>query len=230
MGHDDMLRVLIVEDEPELRDNLMIGLSAHGFMVRGVGDGAAMDDALAEAAADLIVLDLGLPGEDGLEIAQRLRGRQQLGVIMVTARGMTRECIEGLESGADSYLVKPVDITLLAAALRNLGQRLAQPATTRWRLNRVASRLQSPHGSVIALTAQECSLLALLFAHLGNVVTRSAIFTALGQPDELCSNSRLEVLISRLRSKAGKVDPDHPLPLRARHNMGYVFLAEGDDQ
>jgi DNA-binding response OmpR family regulator len=224
-----MLKVIIVEDEPELRDNLMIGLAAHGFDVRGVGDGAALDTALAEGAADLVVLDLGLPGEDGIEIAKRLRNRAQLGVIMVTARGMTGECIEGLESGADSYLVKPVDITLLAAALRNLGRRLARPATTSWRLNRDASRLHTPNGSVMDLSAQECSLLGLLFTHLGSTVSRAAIFAALGQPDEFCSNARLEVLISRLRSKAGKADPAHPLPLRARHNMGYLFLA-GDEE
>jgi DNA-binding response OmpR family regulator len=224
-----MLRVLIVEDEPELRDNLMIGLSAHGFEVRGVGDGVAMDDALAEQSADLVVLDLGLPGEDGLEIAKRLRGRPQLGVIMVTARGMNEECIRGLESGADSYLVKPVDISLLAAALMNLGRRLARPAAAAWRFNRVASRLHTPNGSIVSLTAQECSLLALLFASQGSIVTRPAIFAAIGQPDELCSNSRLEVLISRLRSKVGRIDPEHSLPLRARHNMGYVFLVEDEE-
>ncbi len=223
-----MLRVLIVEDEPELLDILMIGLSAQGFEVRGVSDGVAMDRALAEQMTDLVVLDLGLPGEDGITIARRLRGMSQLGVIMVTARGMTEEYVEGLESGADSYFVKPVDITILAAALRNLGRRLARTATTSWRLNSVASRLHTPKGAIITLTGLECSLLTILFAHLGKAVTRSTIFSVIGQPDELCSNARLEVLISRLRSKAAKVDPDHPLPLRARNNIGYVFLAEDE--
>ena len=100
MNKERALHVIIVDDEPELRDNFMIGLSAHGFEVRGAGDGAALDAALSEQSADLVVLDLGLPGEDGIEIAKRLRDKPKLGIIMVTARGMTEDNILGLENGS----------------------------------------------------------------------------------------------------------------------------------
>ena len=219
------LSIVIVEDEAELRDYLMIGLSYHGFEVRGVGDGAELDDALAKKPAHIVLLDLGLPREGGLEIAARLRNNPALGIIMLTARSMTEERILGLESGADHYFVKPVDIGELVAAINNLARRLARPAATPWSFSAQASSLQTPNGIAISLTAQECILLQLLFAHLGENVSRQLIFQALGQPDDISSNARIEVLISRLRAKVQKADPAVSLPLRARHNLGYILLA-----
>ena len=229
MEQEKPLSIIVVEDEPELRDSLMSGLSYFGFEMRGVGDGAELDAALAQKPAHVVLLDLGLPREGGLEIAARLRGNPMLGIIMLTARSMTQERILGLECGADHYFVKPVDITELAAAIKNLGRRLARPVATPWSYSAEASSLQTPNGIVIPLTAQECILLGLLFAHLGKNVARQQIFKALGQPDDISSNARIEVLISRLRAKVQKADPAATLPLRARHNMGYILLA-GDGQ
>ena len=226
MKQEKPLSIVVVEDEPELREYLMVGLSYYGFEMRGVGDGAELDAALAEKPAHIVLLDLGLPKEGGLEIAARLRDNPTLGIIMLTARSMTEERILGLESGADHYFVKPVDIGELAAAINNLGRRLAPPAATPWSFSPQASSLQSPNGIAIPLTAQECILLKLLFAHLGKNVSRQQIFQALGQPDDISSNARIEVLISRLRAKVQKADPAVSLPLRARHNLGYILLAE----
>jgi len=226
MTHENPLRIVIVEDEPELREYLGIGLSYYGFEVRGVGDGAELDLALAQKPAHIILLDLGLPREGGLEIAARLRDNPALGIIMLTARSMTEERILGLESGADHYFVKPVDLAELAAAIKNLARRLAAPAATPWNFSAQASNLQTPNGIDIPLTGQECILLELLFAHLGKNVSRQQIFQTLGQPDDISSNARIEVLISRLRAKVHKADPAVALPLRARHSMGYVLLAE----
>jgi len=225
MTHENPLSIIIVEDEPELREYLSIGLSYYGFEVRGVGDGAQLDLALAQRQPHIVLLDLGLPREGGLEIAARLRDNPTLGIIMLTARSMTEERILGLQSGADHYFVKPVEIAELAAAIKNLARRLAPPVATPWNFSAQASCLQTPSGVDIPLTAQECILLELLFAHLGKNVSRQQIFQALGQPDDISSNARIEVLISRLRAKVRKADPAASLPLRARHSMGYVLLA-----
>ena len=225
MEGDHPLSIIIVEDEPELREYLTTGLCYFGFEVRGVGDGDELDAALEQKPAQIVLLDLGLPKEGGLEIAARLRGNPMLGIIMLTARSMTEERILGLESGADHYFVKPVDVTELAAAIKNLGRRLARPLDTPWNFSAANSCLQTPSGVGIALTAQECTLLELLFAHLGKNVSRQQIFKALGQPDDISSNARIEVLISRLRAKVQKADPSVSLPLRARHNIGYILLA-----
>ena len=227
MNNEKNLRIVIVEDEPELRDNLIIGLTSHGLDVRGAANGIELDAALADQAADIVLLDLGLPGEDGLKIAERLRSSSKTGVIILTARGLIADRILGLESGADSYFVKPVDITELAAAIKSLGRRLEKPAAIHWKLNAECSRLYSPNGISISLTAQECLLMSLMISNIGRNVTRAEIFQAIGQPpNDAYSNPRLEVLISRLRSKVHKADPAEPLPLRARHNIGYIFLSE----
>lgn len=227
MGNENKLRIVLVEDEPELRDNLIIGLTSYGLDVRGAANGTELDATLADQAADIVLLDLGLPGEDGLKIAERLRSNSKTGVIILTARGLTGDRILGLESGADSYFVKPVDIAELAAAIKSLGRRLEKPAEVRWRLNPECSRLYSPNSICITLTAQECLLMRLMISNIGRNVTRTEIFQAIGQPpNDVYSNPRLEVLISRLRSKVHKADPAEPLPLRARHNIGYIFLLE----
>jgi len=225
----DALSIIVVEDEPELREYLMVGLSYYGFEMRGVGNGAELDASLEQKPAHIVLLDLGLPQEGGLQIAARLRDNPSLGIIMLTARSMTEERIRGLESGADQYFVKPVDIAELAAAIKNLGRRLARPLDSTWSFQAEASSLQTPNGISVKPTAQECILLELLFAHLGKNVSRQLIFAALGQPDDFSSNARIEVLISRLRAKVQKSDPAVSLPLRARHNLGYILLA-GDGQ
>lgn len=223
---ENVLSIVIVEDEPELRDNLVLGLTSHGFNVRGVGDGRELDAALAEQQIDIVVLDVGLPGEDGLAVAERLRYDPGIGIIMLTAHGTLENRIQGLERGADNYFVKPVNFTELAIAIKNLGRRLEKTRRQSWILQSPNSCLYTPNGTKIPLTAQECILLSLLFAHRGINVSRRDIFSALGLPDDIYSNPRIEVLISRLRSKVKKMDPSAILPLHARHNIGYVFLDE----
>ncbi len=223
------LSVIVVEDEPEILENLCIGLSSFQLNTRGASDSIALDRLLAEEPADIIVLDLGLPGEDGIEIARRLQRTQaDLGIIMLTARGMVEDKIAGMQSGADNYFVKPVDISVLAAAIRSLGRRLAKLPTAcpRWQLDEAASTLRTPNNVAIMLTAQECRFLSMMLARSGENVSKSAIFEQLGLPDEVSFYPRLEVLISRLRSKVAKADPAISLPIRARHNIGYIFLTE----
>ena len=220
------LRIVVVEDNHELRDILVTGLRHFGHQTRGVVDGVALDAALAETPADIVILDLGLPGEDGISIARRLRAGRACGVVMVTARGRIDERVLGREMGADLYFVKPVDIRELNIALLNLGQRLVGKTPPGWRFTALTSTLQTPRGVTISLTAQECILMQKLLETPGSNISRKDIFTALNQPDDLYADKRLEALVSRLRAKVKVADPGSELPVRARHNLGYAFLAE----
>jgi len=220
------LRIIVVEDNHELRDILVAGLHYFGHRSRGVGDGLALDRVLAESPADIIILDLGLPGEDGIAIARRLRENHNYGIVMVTARGRLDERVLGRESGADLYFIKPVDIRELNAALINLAQRLFKRAQSGWRFTARTSTLQTPQGVTIHLTAQECLLMQKLLETPGTNVSRREIFRALNQSDDIYADKRLETLVSRLRGKVKSADTTSELPVRARHNLGYAFLAE----
>lgn len=220
------LDVIVVEDDPELRDILVSGLRFFGHRVRGAGCGKALDAELATSPADVVILDLGLPDEDGIEIARRLRRDHPCGIVMTTARGKLDERVCGLESGADLYFVKPVDIRELDAALLSLSRRIAVPSRAAWRFEPLTSRLVTPLGAEVFLTAHECILIRRLLDTPGENVSRGEIFKALKQPDDLYADKRLETMISRLRAKVRATDPESELPVRARHNLGYAFLAE----
>lgn len=232
MGNNDdnpffrALQIIVVEDSYELREILVAGLGYFGHRVRGVGDGQALDSAMADAPADVIILDLGLPGEDGITIAKRVRKNHACGIVMVTARGRLDERVLGREVGADLYFVKPVDIRELNAGLLNLAQRLPTSHPSSWHFSATTSTLLTPNGTTIPLTAQECILIRKLLETPGTSVSRSEIFAVLNQPDDIYADRRLETLISRLRRKVRSIDAASTLPIRARHNHGYAFLAE----
>lgn len=220
------LHIIVVEDNHELRDILITGLRHFGHHPQGVCDGPALDKVLAESTADIVILDLGLPGEDGISIARRLRADHSCGIVMVTARGRVDERVLGHETGADLYFVKPVDIRELNAALINLARRIFKKPEPTWRFSELTSTLQTPQGKVVTLTAQECILMQRLLEAPGRNVSRRDIFAVLNQPDDLYADKRLEALVSRLRSKVKAADAASELPVRARHNLGYAFLAE----
>jgi DNA-binding response OmpR family regulator len=220
------LNIIIVEDNNELREILATGLALFGHSIRSVPDGKSLDSALAHSPADIIILDLGLPDEDGVIISQRLRRQHsECGIIMLTARGKVDDRILGLSSGADLYFVKPVDIRELDAAIRSLARRLSTETQTGWGVDQLASILITPGGVKIPLSAQEFIFINMLMAKPGENISRRIIFTALNQPDDLYADKRLETMISRLRSKVRSADPGAELPVRARHNLGYAFLA-----
>jgi DNA-binding response OmpR family regulator len=228
MDPQHIVNIIVVEDNLELQDILVTGLRYFGHDVRGVNDGIGLDKALVEITADIVILDLGLPGEDGLSIAARLRKICSCGIVMVTARGRIDERVQGLESGADLYFVKPVDIRELEAAIKNLHRRISPWKPMLWRFNAITSMLSTPNGFDMLLTAQECILMKTLLEIPGRNIARRDIFLALNQPDDLYADKRLEAMISRLRSKLKACDPSQELPVRARHNLGYAFLAEAE--
>lgn len=202
------MRILLVEDDPQLGDGLSVGLRQAGFAVDWLQDGRAADHALQSERFDLVVLDLGLPGIDGMQVLQVARQRGlRAPVLVLTARDATGDKIAGLDAGADDYLVKPVDLDELAARLRALLRRSAgraAPVLQRGDLQLdPAARSVSLAGQPIDLPAREFALLQLLLENAGRVLSRSQIEQSLyGWREEPDSNA-LEVHIHHLRKKLG---------------------------
>ena len=227
-GRAPKLRVIFVEDEDELRELLVAILTRFGHDARGAGDGVALDRLLADYPADVIVLDLNLPGEDGISIARRLRAGSNCGIIMTTSRGQLTERLEGFECGADIYYTKPIEPVELNAAIENLARRVMSPPSPEeneaWQFDPKLAELTTPRGVKVRLSARECIVMELLLASPGETVPRLELFAALGHRDDVHSDSSVETLFSRLRSKVGSLDPLSKLPIRARHSLGYAFL------
>jgi DNA-binding response OmpR family regulator len=202
------MRILLVEDDPQLGDGLTIGLRQAGFAVDWVKDGLAADQALATETFDLLVLDLGLPKLSGMEVLRQLRARgQNLPVLILTAHDATADKIAGLDGGADDYLVKPIDLDELAARIRALGRRAAGRAEPVLRHGDVtldpASRRVTVADSPIELSAREFSVLHALRENAGRVMSRAQLESSIyGWRDEPDSNA-LEVHIHHLRKKLG---------------------------
>lgn len=225
MQNRDAPALAVVEDNPDVLDDLLFNLRRESFEVTGYPDGAALDAALAQGQDwTVLVLDLGLPGEDGLSIAHRLRQTHPaLGIIALTARGRLKDRVEGLNSGIDLYLVKPIDIAELAAAIRAVARRVNQmkghvPA---WRLEHDGYRLVRPDGGTITLTVMEFKILHVLARAHAEPVLRDDLIRAIGRKPDAYDPRALEVMVSRLRAKLG-----HQSPLRAVRNQGYQFIAE----
>ncbi|MBI4996190.1 MAG: response regulator [Rhodocyclales bacterium] len=202
------MRILLVEDDPQLGDGLTVGLRQAGFAVDWVKDGVAADQALATETFDLVVLDLGLPKLEGMEVLKRVRARgQALPALILTARDATADKIAGLDSGADDYLVKPIDLDELAARIRALVRRAAGRAEPVLRHGTVtlepASRRVTVADFAIELSAREFAVLHALMENAGRVMSRAQLESSIyGWRDEPDSNA-LEVHIHHLRKKLG---------------------------
>ncbi len=224
--------VVVCEDCSVTRTFLVNGLSVMGMDAVGVVDGVELDDALKVRTFELLVLDILLPGEDGFSIAQRMRQAHPLmGIVMLTAVDPVEDRIRGLEGGADLYYVKPVDIRELAAALKALWRRLSMlerrsKPRGAWRLVAEKSMLVAPNHQCVALTHNELQFLSVVFAEAGAPVSRERIAEALGHPPDHYGQRRVDTLISRLRQKVKEEARGLDLPIKARHNLGYVLLRE----
>jgi len=212
------IRCLVVEDSLRLREDLVLYLADHGMQASGAVDGAAMDLHLAQSDCDVVVLDLGLPGEDGLSIARRLMSRTGLGLVILTARDRLEDRLAGWESGAHVYLTKPTPLEEVAAVVISVHRRL-HPSTTPteapWRFLPDRRELITPAGAVIPLTYRE-KLLFNAMAESPQRQVRRAL--ALEQDD----GSALDVMIHRLRRKLKM----HGDPIRTVRGEGFVFDGE----
>ena len=228
--------IIVVDDEPDLRDMLTDYLSLHGFSIRQAANGAELTKRLAEAPADLLILDVNMPGEDGFTIARGLRAAgSRVGILMLTAAHDVPSRVQGLDGGADDYLVKPVELRELLARARSVLRRIeAQPAVAparrRFRFGRCeldleARRLTDEAGAEVPLTAMEYDLLAAFARHPRQVLSRDRL-------SELAHNRTLEpgdrsvdIRITRLRHKL-EPDPANPTALRTVRGEGYVYEPE----
>lgn len=230
------IRIVACEDDEDLRDVLMTGLSSFGFAVDGVSSAEALDTWLTQHTADILLLDIGLPKEDGFSVAARLcKQHPELGIIIITAKGEVKDRVQGMIGGADLYFVKPVDLRELTAAIHSLFRRITTSSTGprpshTWRLNALRFDLQAPSGTPIDLTENELRVLSLLMAEPGKIFERDALMQSLGWIPDTYGEHRLEALISRLRKKVKLNCPEEPLPLKARHGSGYVFLATSEPE
>ncbi len=233
-------RIAIVDDEPGIREMLAEYLSGQGFRMLAAPDGSALDRIMADGGADLVLLDLTLPGEDGFSIARRLRALPGggPGIIMVTGAGTTVDRVVGLELGADDYVAKPFELReLLArvrAVLRRAAARTAVPepvaqdviAFGPWRLDLSGRTLRRMEGGIVELTAMEFDLLSVLAQRPNRVLTRDQLLDLAHNRDIEPFDRSIDVRITRLRKKI-ETDPARPQFIKTMRGAGYMFVREG---
>jgi two-component system OmpR family response regulator len=241
---DGTPHLLVVDDDREIRDLLTRFLRQHGFRVTAAADGRRMHEALADGRFDLVVLDLMLPGEDGLSLCRRLRAESDLPVIMLTAMGEETDRIVGLELGADDYVAKPFNPRELLARIRAVLRRprgASGPGTGTageeagavlafdgWRLDVARRELRRADGTLVTLTAGEFDLLLALAERPGRVLSRDQLLDLTRGREAQPFDRSVDVQLSRLRRKI-EDDPKEPRLIKTVRGGGYVFAARMDD-
>lgn len=235
-------KIAVVEDEPDLREAVAEYLAANGFDVTAAADAAEMRALMAGQSFNLAILDIAMPGEDGLSLGRWLRTESSIGLIFATAAGASIDRIVGLEVGADDYIVKPYELRELLARVRSVLRRLpagddrqkAEAATQSKRrviafgdfeADLDARTVTGPDGE-IDLSRGEFDVLEVFLERPNRMMSRNAIATALGQEDESDSSRALDLRIMRLRRKIEE-DPSKPRFLRTSRGEGYVFVPAG---
>lgn len=227
----DGLRVAVVEDNNDLREEIVFFLSHVGHRAIGCPSGAALNRHMADHGSDIIVLDLGLPDIDGVDLLNRYGGRPDVAIVVLTARGATVDRIAGYQHGADAYLVKPVDMRELVAVVDRAAQRLyPHPSDLgpSWKYSPSAWTLTSPGALTIKLTEQQSRILQ-LFVHAGRrVLPRKEIIEGLGWDSapghDSHNDEKIEASLSRLRRKLEDVGIN-PTPIKTIRAVGYAFRA-----
>jgi len=226
--------LLVVDDDREIRVLLAEHLEQHGFQVLKAADGKAMRTVLASGPVDLVVLDLNLPGEDGLTLCRQLRATSSTPVIMLTARGDPIDRIVGLEMGADDYLAKPFEPRELVARIRSVLRRAAalpprlQHDGARhadfagWSLDRDARALQASDGRLVMLSSAEFDLLDALVGHAGKPLSREQLRALSVVTD--ADDRAIDLRVSRLRLKLGD-DARSPTLIKTVRSLGYMLAA-----
>ncbi|MBI3545336.1 MAG: response regulator [Gammaproteobacteria bacterium] len=228
-------RILLVDDDVELRGMLARYLSAEGFHVSVAGDGREMRTAMAREAPSLVVLDWMLPGEDGLSLARSLHGGPAA-VIMLSARGDTTDRILALEIGADDYLSKPFDPRELLARIHAVLRRHKAPAAETPRFFKFGSFNLDPAAHLLArndknvpLTTGEFTLLHIFVRNPGRVLSRDDLARLARNDERMPFDRSIDVRVARLRQKI-EDDPENPRFIRTVWGSGYLFVPDGGDQ
>jgi two-component system phosphate regulon response regulator OmpR len=238
---DATTRLLVVDDDPSVRAMLREYLEGHAFAVAEAGSGAQMRECLERELPDAVLLDIRLPGEDGLSLAKYLRERYDLGIIMVTASGDVIDRVVGLEVGADDYIAKPFDPRELLARVKSVLRRLqakppagdAAPAAAgqarrqkfgRCEIDLEARRLFEADGAEMAMTAMEYDLIRVFLANPNRVMSRDQLLMHTRNREWEPFDRSIDIRIGRLRRK---VEPDpagEPRCIRTVRNAGYMYV------
>lgn len=227
-------RIAIVEDDHDLMQSYQDYLHAAGYKVWGVASAEAFYKQVLLSPVDVLILDVNLPGEDGISVAERLRAVPQLAVIIVSARNTLDDRLRGLKAGADRYLVKPIDFSELVATIETIGRRpLAAPVSLPqlntqslargiWHLHKKDWQLIDPNGQVIVLNQYELALLNLLSEAKGEVVSKKEIVTKIIGSRVQNGRERLDVILHRFRVKSVQIF-GQAIPIKTVLNVGYAF-------
>jgi len=226
--------VLVVDDDAIIREMIADYLVKHDMRVTAVADGKAMNQALATEVVDLIVLDLRLPSEDGMNLARKLRDESTIPIIMLTGRSDEADRVMGLELGADDYVTKPFSPRELLARIRTVLRRRrsemhqGRPEGVRayrfdgWELNLNTRRLTAPDGRVTVVTKGEFSLLVVLLGAPHRILNRDQLIELSRLHDDEVYNRAVDIQIMRIRRKI-EADPSKPKYIRTERGNGYVF-------
>jgi len=232
-------RVLIVDDDRDIRESMGEYLQGHGYEVALADGGEAMRKALEAALPDVVLLDLNMPGEDGLSLARWLRATHEVGIIMVTGAGEVVDRVVGLEVGADDYLAKPFDPRELRARLKSVlrrtrGQGAAAPKAAtgkrvkvgRCTLDLQTHQLVGPDGEDLPLTGMEFDLLRVFVERPNQVLSRDQLLTHTRNREWEPFDRSIDIRIARLRKKI-EADPEKPKALKTVRGSGYIFIPAG---
>jgi two-component system, OmpR family, response regulator len=231
--------ILVVDDQKEICDVVQEYLTGEGYRVSTANDGNGMRRALGQSHVDLVILDLMLPGEDGLTLARGLRDESGIGIIILTGRGETVDRIIGLEMGADDYLPKPFHLRELLArvksVLRRVQSRTGEPGqTTRshaqfagWSLDLSSRELMSPGGEEVRLTTGEFDLLAAFVNNPNQVLSRDRLLDLARNREAGPFDRTIDVQVGRLRRKLEE-DPQNPSLIKTVRGSGYIFTPTVD--
>ena len=231
--------ILIVDDEPDVREVLQEYFAAHGFEVLAAADARAARELVQARRADVALIDIHMPGEDGLSLARHLREHYEgLAIVMLTSASTVVDRIVGLEVGADDYVSKPFDPRELLARVRSVLRRTTAPPPARTEeaqrvrmgrcvLDLAARRLVDAQGNDVPLTPLEFDLLKAFAEHPNEALSRERILNLSQQRDWDPFDRSVDLRVMRVRKKI-EPDPQHPQYIRTIRNAGYVFVADGE--
>jgi two-component system, OmpR family, response regulator len=230
--------VTIVEDDPDVRALLVRSMGADGYRVTALDSGAGIEDVMSSDKVDLVILDIGLPGMDGLTITQQIRRHSDVAIIIVSGRGDLADRVVGLEIGADDYITKPFEPREIQARVRSVlrrGRRQDECASPvgeahqrygfgNWMLDITAQSLHDAEGRPIGLTSGEFKLLEAMVMRANRVLSRDQLMDVCYGNDSPAFDRSIDVCIGRLRKKLLD-DPRNPRIIRTVRNGGYMFAA-----
>jgi two-component system phosphate regulon response regulator OmpR len=234
---ENAVHILVVDDDQRIRQMLTRYFEQEGYRISVAADGTTMRAQLNDSV-DVVLLDVVMPGEDGLTLAREIRASSDVGIIMLTGRDDVLDRIVGLEVGADDYIAKPFHLREVLARVKSVLRRREPRATLSgpasevvrfegWRLDLACRQLVSPAGEAVELTTGEFDLLAALAKHPGRVFGREALMDLTRRRSWEAFDRTIDAQVARLRKKI-EADPKKPMLIKSVRNVGYVFTGKID--